>query len=146
MADFARRGAAVLCLAPAEGEFPLSERAEPSPLRGLTFRGAEVIDELDKRLDACCWSGDGPVARTGLAISARRGQVILQVAEPPRAWPWWRAQYAGGGAWIVCGFGLIEHWADGPTPRFLLARILEQLAPEEAVGDQRSAASFSSGR
>ena len=44
-------------------------------------------------------------------------------------WPWLTIEYPEtNGRFIFCGFRLIKHWDDGPTPRFLLSRILESPA------------------
>lgn len=127
----AARGVPVLCLAPAGGEIPFPGGDEQSPVQTLELRRSDVIRELDNRLDANYWPPDGKIVKSALRVTSRRGRVTMEVVESADAWPWRRVEYAGGGEEIVCGFGLIEAWDAGPTPRFLLAEILEQLTRKE---------------
>jgi hypothetical protein len=137
--ELAAGGASVLCLAPADGgfRFPGGGDEDPQPRR-VVLGDCEVIRELDKRLDADAWAPDGRVAATGLEVSTGGGEASLSVAPPPRAWPWLEAVYPQGGRLIVCGFGIVEQWDAGPTPRWLLLRILERLSQNTS----RTAASF----
>jgi RNA polymerase sigma-70 factor, ECF subfamily len=58
-----------------------------------------------------------------------RDQVAAEVHSDGDVWPWYEIRYPGRrAACVVCGFGIIAHWDAGPTPRFLLARIMEYLA------------------
>jgi len=122
-------GVSVLCLAPADGDlpFPGGGDDEKQPRR-VMLDNREIIRELDKRLDADAWPPEGRVAATGLELSTSRRGVLLSVGPSPRAWPWLEVVYPQGGRLIVCGFGIVEQWDAGPTPRWLLLRILERLS------------------
>jgi hypothetical protein len=127
----AAKGIPVLCLAPASGQFPVPGLDQTDPLlrpTGISFRRADVIRELDKRLDAQAWPPDGEVATASLAVKSDRGRVIARVVEGGADWPWLEAGFsAKGGKLIVCGFGLVGKWNAGPTPRFLFARLLDYM-------------------
>ncbi|MHC4399799.1 MAG: hypothetical protein ACYTG0_08975 [Planctomycetota bacterium] len=130
MVKTAAKGVPVLCLAPSNGQFdvPGTEGADlPRPTR-LVLRSSDVIRELDKRLDARAWPPEGKVAAGGLVVISDRGHVIARVVEGELGWPWLEAGFsAKRGKLIVCGFGLVKKWDAGPTPRFLLARLLEYM-------------------
>ena len=122
-------GVSVLCLAPVDGDFafPGVEQGHPKPGR-VSLRASDVIGEFDKRLDSDGWPPRGKMVAAGLEPSSRRGRVVLSVTDSRQAWPWLEVTYPGGGRLIVCGFGLIDHWQAGPTPRYLLMHILERLS------------------
>lgn len=130
----AAKGIPVLCLAPLNGQFvlPGTQEAElPRPSR-IAFRRADVIRELDKRLDAGAWPPDGKLAAGGLALKSDRDCVVAQVVEGDAGWPWLEARFAGGrGKLIVCSFALMGKWDAGPTPRFLFARLLAYANADE---------------
>lgn len=124
--DAAARGLPVLCLAPLEGKFPILGNGDSGdfPALEVRFRRSEVITELDKRLDANTWPPDGRNIGSGMV----RGDAGMEVVEG-QGWPWmevWASK--PNGRLVVCGFAVIEKWDTGPTPRFLLASIIEYLA------------------
>jgi hypothetical protein len=129
MMNLAASGTPVLCLAPADGHlaFPGTEADSPIAAR-LCLRRNDIIVELDKRLDGQQWPPDGKTFAAGLEVATNRGRVSLVIAESPQAWPWLDVAYPGGGRLIVCGFRVVQCWQAGPTPRYLLARILEELS------------------
>lgn len=133
MAKAAARGVKVLCLAPAGGTMAIAgaDNANVPAPSSLSFRRRDVITELDKRLDAEAWPPDGKVVAGALALKAD-GQVVGEV-NPNGGWPWVEATYAEAkGKLVVCGFGLFgRHWDEGPTPRFLLARVLESMTRKQ---------------
>jgi hypothetical protein len=140
MQKLAARGVPVLCLAPAEGVLPLPRSLQASA--NVTLRRRSIITRLDKRLDAAAWPSDGQVVFSSLALSAEEGGLAAEVKraegkrQHPEGWPWLEMEFEKDhGRLLVCGFGIIKHWSDGPTPRFLLARLLERMA--EGEGTQR---------
>ncbi len=127
----AARGRPVLCLAPAGGRLsiPGAGDADISAPRALSFRRQEIIAELDKRLDARAWPRDGKVVASTLALRAEGETLAGEVGSDPRGWPWVEILYPERrGRLVVCGFGVVAHWEEGPAPRFLLARIFERMA------------------
>ena len=131
MAALAARGVPVLCLAPADGAIPLPAAGDGDDpaAESIALRRQDIIAVLDKRLDAAAWPGGGEVAAGGLILKAEGGRLVGEVAAGRRGWPWVEVGYPGrAGKLVICGFGLVKHWDDGPTPRFLLARALEAVA------------------
>jgi hypothetical protein len=135
MLKLAGRGVPVLCLAPADGVLPL-----PKAIQGaadLTLRRRNIITRIDKRLDAAAWAPDGQVVSSSLLLNAEDGAVVAEVVRGG-GWPWLEIEFEKThGRLLVCGFGIIKHWSDGPTPRFLLARLLERLTEAEGVQRQK---------
>ena len=131
MARAASRGVAVVCLAPSGGQFPVpgTEEAElPKPER-IVLRRANIVRELDKRLDADGWPPDGKMLASTLTVRSDRGRVIAEAVESGAGWPWLEARFAAKrGMLVVCGFGIISKWDAGPTPRFLFARLLDHVS------------------
>lgn len=129
---WAEAGGKALCLAPSDGWLTLPGLApgiEPRrrPQR-IVLRGTDVIPELDKRLDALAWPPDGPIVASSLAVAAERNRLEFHVVDDESGWPWVESHYANGGSMLVCGFAIIERWDTGPTPRYLFARMLEEIA------------------
>jgi hypothetical protein len=135
----ASQGRPVLCLAPAGGSLPIPELtgSDISAALRVTFRHSDAIAALDPRLDADHWPGRNDIVASGF-ISRPQGQGLAAEFGPPQnRWPWLDIEYRQGhGRLIVCGFGLMRSWSEGPTPRYLLARVIEDLmkgrAPREA--------------
>lgn len=134
----AARGVPVLCLAPSGGILSLPGTGEselPVP-RSMTFNRNEIITKLDKRLDADVWPPDGMVAGTAMAIKSVRGTVVGEVEKGHKEWPWLEMTFDDPQIkFILCHFAIIEKWDSGPTPRFLLARILEYMASRQQAKD-----------
>lgn len=130
----------MILLAPADGALSipgtdghgLPEGIVPGELR---FAREHIIAELDKRFDAAGWQGtDNTIPSSRIVIESRRGRVEAAVSEKPSAWPWMEVRFPNnGGVLLVCGFRVIQHWDNGPTPRFLLIRILESLCKPETL-------------
>lgn len=131
----AAAGRRVLLLAPADGSFTvpgtggdgLPDGGVPGELR---FARQQIITELDKRLDAQTWPGtNNTVPSSRFLIESYRGRVEATVSDESRAWPWLEVRFPErDGVLVMCGFRVIEHWDNGPTPRFLLVRLLESLS------------------
>ena len=127
------RGVPILCLAPKAGEiaFPSAD-TEPKP-QSVSLSDASVIRKVDKRLDHRQWQTVSEITASRFNIQTRRGQVFLEIADDSAGWPWLEIESANKSRLIYCGFALIEHWDAGPTPRYLLLRLIERLA-----GDSQS--------
>ncbi len=129
--SLAARGIPVLCLASEEGEFTFP--GEKPSATAIQLRRADAIRELDKRLDSEWWP-KGTSQLRGLHVTAASDDVIVQVRNDVNDWPWcewqWKHEFAKPSRLIWCGFGLITSWSDGPTPRYLFAKILERLSAE----------------
>lgn len=121
-------GHSVLCLAPVAGVLPLpgSEGTEGALPSALKLRRADIISELDKRLDTS-WP-QGPPATSTLVLKASRNQVVVQVERSDGNWSWLECDYnEGRSALVVCSFNIMAQWDTSPTPRFLFARLLGYL-------------------
>ena len=87
-----------------------------------------MLADLDHRLDAQGWPPDGQLVAHGLALTSEHARVVAQVTESANDWAWLQVRYPPPGATlVVCQFTIIQRWDAGPTPRFLLARLLEYL-------------------
>jgi hypothetical protein len=125
-------GVNVLCLAPADGTLtiPGVDVKAPAPT-SLVWKRQTIIQEFDDRLDAQDWSGGKPVG-SSIAVQALEGRVVGVVSRNAAGWPWLEARFAPAkGKLVICGFGMIERWQASPTPRFLLARLLETLTAKD---------------
>jgi hypothetical protein len=133
----AARGRRVVMLAPADGSLPFpGTEGKPGSVfpTEMRFAGTHIISELDKRLDAVAWMGAGDsIPSSRLEVESYRGRVMATVARESGSWPWLSVQFPKArGTLVVCGFRIIKHWEDGPTPRYLLLKILESLQDREA--------------
>lgn len=143
-------GARVLFLAPQDGNLSLSDVGGPLALpEALILKGRTIICEFDHRLDWRVWPQGGPPPVRSFLVSHDDDQVQAAVSDARPGWPWLELRYAGldspppmkvgtprddsGGRLILCGFRVIENWDNGPTPRYLLARVLEQLNEPHAA-------------
>ena len=117
-------------LAPSEGVIPMPgevskkgdvEDAQPGELR---FRRHHVIREFDKRLDSKSLPGIGDFAGSKVSLQTRRNRIEMEVSDDGN-WPWFVIEYPETkGRFVFCGFSLVKYWDSGPTPRYLLNRIL----------------------
>lgn len=120
-------GVVVLCLAPSAGAITVPGLGGPAGrVRELSFR-QDVVDRLDKRLDPDGGPGGNAVDRS-LAIKPAGDGVVAEVTPGADGWAWMECRYGPRkGRLAVCGLTVIAKWESGPTPRFLLARLLEHL-------------------
>lgn len=129
------RGVSVLCLEPSDGEFVLPGLSEdlPEPLE-VAFRRNDIIRLLDKRLDDSQWNGAPLLKKGGLQISEQRGSFGVEVNDSPLSWPCVFVSFdtpQREARMFIVTLPIIERWEDGPTPRFLFARMLEFLSPPD---------------
>ena len=128
--SLAARGVPVLCLASTDGEFRfLSDKLLASSVQ---LRRSDVIRELDKRLDTAWWP-TGASQLQGLRVTSVDDDVIAKISDDAKAWPWAEWEYEMGTGpfrprFVWCGFGIVTAWDDGPTPRYLFAKLLERLS------------------
>lgn len=129
----AANGRRVVLLAPAEGALTMpgteGDGLPAGSIGELRLARQKIITELDKRLDSKAWPGtDNAVPFRGLQLESRRGRIEATVGDEPHAWPWLEVRFPETrGVLVICGFTVIEHWEHGPTPRYLLTRLLESL-------------------
>lgn len=139
MGRAAEAGVPVLCLALRNGDMPMppagADASADKALARLTFRRADVVAELDKRLDWTTWAPDRDAVASSLVLSAERRVVAVEVVNGDRGWAWMEAMFPGGGRLVVCGFGIGAAWDDSPTPRYLLLRLLEQMGKKDKRGE-----------
>jgi len=127
----AQRGVRILCIAPVDGEFPWPTREEHPGLSSVQFSSKQAIRDVDKRLNPEFDSlADQPQQRNIVALVSRRGQLRVNLSEHASGWPWWQVRFDKDGTCILVCFDLIRHWESSPTPRFLLAGLLEKLSLE----------------
>ena len=126
----AAKGVSVLCLAPADGVFvlPGTREAEGPAPRSISLCREDLIARYDKRLDVAAWNSRGELIARRMDITSDRRLVTVEVAADETGWPWLELEYSSQGKWIVCGFGVIEHWEASPNARFFLAALLEQFS------------------
>lgn len=122
--NVAESGGTVLLLAPSEGAIPLPGTDDDLQPGELRFCQHNVIREFDKRLDPKFLPGTDDFAGSKVTLRTRLGRIGMEVSEDGE-WPWLAIEYPETkGRLVFCGFSLVKHWNDGPTPRFLLNRIL----------------------
>ncbi|MCE9614282.1 MAG: hypothetical protein K8T26_08400 [Lentisphaerae bacterium] len=123
----AAAGGRVLVLAPGGGTVPVPGAAgcplvSPS---AMAWRRADIISDLDKRLDAIGWPPTGVLPAQSFVLQAERGAVTFAVQQGASAWTWLDLRYVPAGRLVVCGFPVMTSWEHGPTPRYLLVHLLE---------------------
>jgi hypothetical protein len=85
-----------------------------------------VIREFDKRLDSQFLPGTNNFAGSKVTLRTRLSRIGMEVSEDGD-WPWVTIEYPEtNGRFMFCGFRLIKHWENGPTPRYLLNQILQE--------------------
>lgn len=140
----AARGVSVLCMAPRDGTLPLPASGDASGserTKSLSLRGADVIAEIDPRLDRKDWSPHGSAVTARMAVAAEGDAVVVRVGHAENEWAWLESRYdsgaARGGTLVICGFGIVAHWDATPASRYLLAGILSrfEFGPPSAEKD-----------
>ena len=130
MVKAAARGVPVLCLAPGEGNLllPGIKGADVPQPASLTLRRGDMIQELDKRLDAVAWPPKDDVNGTFLSMTNDRDRVVMVAGPSPSGWSWLELQYPERKSrLLVCGFPIIRRWEETPAPRYLLSVLFQRL-------------------
>jgi hypothetical protein len=124
----ATRGVRVVCLAPATGSFVVPGTEPDAAPGSLTLARQDMIRKLDKRLDSVSWPPAGSSVGRSLALKAEEGKVVAEITPGAKGWSWLAVDFSQKkGRLVVSCFSMIGSWEAGPTPRYLLARILENL-------------------
>ncbi len=125
MLKTAASGAPVLCLSPTAGDFHLPNHQQenlPVPDR-MAFAGNDIIKELDKRLDSDMWKPGVPPAVNSLELKGEKNGIAAVINDTSGQWTFVEMRF-GETRLVICAWGIITNWNKGPTPRFLLDRLL----------------------
>jgi hypothetical protein len=125
----AQQGATVICLAPSAAALPIPG-GDKDDGESVSFFRHDAIAKLDPRLDGLAWSNCAKIVARTIVLRAVEGSVIGEVGDGPGGFPWMQIDYPQtNGRLTVCGFGLIAHWQETPTPRYLFAKMLGVTMP-----------------
>lgn len=123
--SFAAAGGTVLMLAPSEGVIPMPDETSQVQPGEFRLRRNHVISDFDKRLDSISWPGTSGLPGSRITLRTRFNRIGMEVSKDGD-WPWMTIEYPETrGRFVFCGFSAIQHWRHGPTPRYLLHRILK---------------------
>lgn len=100
-------------------------------MRSVSLKRNDVIQQLDKRLDATAWPKPGRLVSSSLHWSVRGDQPCVEFRDDAAGWSWLEIRYRSGGRLIWLGFGLTESWEATPAPRYLLLNVLESLSTDK---------------
>ncbi len=137
----AHRGVRIICLAPTEGEFPLTalileDGGQIVRPGRLSVDRADVVQRYDKRFDL--------LARSySLSLESFNKFVIDTDPSPDRppgtTWSWLELGFPAEkssnppGKLIVCCLSLVSQWDASPVPRYLFLRLLEEFTSTQPV-------------
>ncbi len=130
LVSLAAAGRRVLWFAPEQCAFDLpgSDQFVGKRPKQILLSGSNRIEQLDKRLDPHVWADAESAKSVSLNIVAEGNRTLVKIGPPREGWVWLQAEYSDpDGQLILCGLGLVDCWDATPTPRFMLARLLEQL-------------------
>ena len=137
----AASGRSVLWFGPEEGEFSIPGVGDDSKQNrpdNLLLTGSDMIVNLDERLDAYAWDAEN-TQTIGLQLVAERGRTLVKFVKPTAGWTWMRADFTDtNGKLILCGLRLAKIWEASPTPRYMLARLLELIDNIELPAEPRA--------
>lgn len=102
-------------------------------LRSVSLKRTDIIRELDPRLDATAWSKPGRLVASSLHWRVLGEQPCVEFRDNAEGWQWLDVRHRSGGRLIWLGFGLVESWDATPTARYLLLKVLEDLATDKPV-------------
>jgi hypothetical protein len=135
----AAKGHTAICLAPSSGRWKLPQLSGEDPeVESVAIERGTAIKRLDKRLDAAPWPGrqHQEISSSGLVFKPKSTILEGQVKSSSDSWPWVELKYRSGGRVVFCGYRLMAAWDTNPTPRYMLARLIEQL-PSAAASIER---------
>lgn len=131
--DLCSRNIPVLILNPQGGivDIPgIEGTLLPGPI-GIRFLRNEIIHKLDKTLDQEALPPDEQITASHIILKSTRRGVVGEFGVGDKGWPWFEVDFTDtGGKLVLCGFDIIKKIEAGPTPRFLLARLLEYMVGE----------------
>jgi len=132
----AASGVSVLCLAPANGEFPLNAflRKQFVQPNTVTLKRQDIIGSLDGRLDSSSWPPDGKVTSSSIRLVSDRNSVVGKVGTDDTGWPWMEIGF-GKGKFVFAGFAIVDKWNTGPAPRFLFDALLGHIQHTDVIED-----------
>ena len=124
----AQRGLQVLCLAPSEGDFPLTidDGKQQSRPRRLVFEQKAFVRHYDKRFDIL---PDPPL----FSLTPHKDKPVISIKNVKNGWSWLSMEFEQAqpeqpaGRLILCGSRIVARWEIGPVPRYLFAHILQEL-------------------
>lgn len=126
----AAAGHRILWFAPEKGEIgvPGSENFVGKRPKEFSLAGPNHLETLDKRLDRNAWADAEQTKSIGLKLIGHRNRSIIEIGQRDEGWLWCQTKYSDpDGQLILCGLGLVDGWDASPTPRYMLARLMEQL-------------------
>jgi hypothetical protein len=142
----AGRGVPVLCLAPSAGELELPRPSDKPPGSvAVTFERGAFVRRLDKRFDDKFWMQHPVAAVNSMTTGGRAPQLLIEMEAGDTGWRWLELQVASRTdaeqadsepnklseptKLIVLSLPIVANWEAGPTPRFLLAHLLNYVTP-----------------
>ena len=133
--EAASAGRRVLVLASPGAAVPMEGLLASSTdsLRSISLKRNDIIRELDKQLDATSWPKPGRLVASSLHWTVRGEQPRVEFRDDAEGWSWLHVRHRSGGRLIWLGFGLVESWEATPTARYLLLKVLEDLATDKPV-------------
>ena len=133
--EAASTGRRVLVLASPGATVPIEGLLASSTdsLRSVSLKRNDIIRELDKRLDMIAWPKPGRLVASSLHWTVRGEQPRVEFRDDAEGWSWLHVRHRSGGRLIWLGYGLTESWEATPTARYLLLKVLEELANDKPV-------------
>ena len=124
------RGLNVLVLAFADGNLKLKMPKDVTDglLYEIVLQRNRVIHQFDKRFDSLYWSGNSCVSRR-FGFCQANDAISIVASDAKIAWPWIQFSFQSAdrqkfSELIVCGFGIVQAWNEGPVAKLLFWRII----------------------
>lgn len=121
----ASSGRRILCLAPNEGDWPISfDDTKVGFTPDFSLQSLGFLNRYNKHYDLI-------EIAAPLGLTTHHGRVVVRFGEGH--WAWLQLRYSqanqvNDGHLLVCSLDLIKQWDDSPVPRHLLASMLKHLA------------------